>query len=91
MFHKAALTSRHEIEMFVEPSKWEMTTGEQGKAGEGDTFRGRRLHWDLFASSRSHGCITAWTSSDRRADAVASLCQGKPGSTSPTCPSGQNP
>lgn len=71
MFHKAALTSRHEIKMFVEPAKWEMTTGELGKAGQGDTFRARRLCWGLFASSRSHG----WSSSDRRADAAASPCQ----------------
>ena len=72
--------------MFVQPAKWEMTTGEQGKAEEGDTFRGWRLRWRLFASSLSHGCATAWTSSDRRADAAASPCPGKPGSISPTCP-----
>lgn len=35
MFHKAALTSRHEIKMFVEPGKWEMTSGDQEKAEEG--------------------------------------------------------
>lgn len=38
MFLKAALTSKHEIKTFVEPPKWEMTTEEQGKAGEGDKF-----------------------------------------------------
>lgn len=48
MFHKAALTSRHEIKMFVELHKWEMTTGDQRKAEEGDTFRGRRLCWRLL-------------------------------------------
>lgn len=86
MFHKAALTSRHEIKMFVELAKWEMTTGDQEKAEERDTFRGRRLNWRIFASSLSHGCATAWTSSGRRADAAASPCQGKPGSNLPCLP-----
>lgn len=86
MFHKAALTRRHEIKMFVELANWEMTMADQGKAEEGGTIRRKKLCWKLFASSLSHGSATAWTISDRRADAVASPCQGKPGSHSPACP-----
>lgn len=63
--------------MFVEPANWEMTMADWGKAEEGGTFRRKKLCWKLFASSLSQGSATAWTNSDKRADAGESPCQGK--------------
>lgn len=81
MFHKAALTSRHEIKMFVELANWEMTMADQGKAEEGGTFRRKKLCWKLFASSLFRGSATTWTSSDRSADAVALYAGERLGAT----------
>lgn len=91
MFHKAALTSRHEIKMFVEAPKWEMTRGQRGKR-EGEHIQRQKAALVNTVSTGFRCCTTAQTSSDSRADTAALPGQEKPRSVSSPCPTpGLNP
>lgn len=78
MFHKVALTSRHEIKMFMEVPKWEMTRG-QWRKQEGGHIQMQEAALRNTLSTDSHGCTTAQTSSDSRAETAALPDQEKLG------------
>lgn len=78
MFHNAALTSKHEIKMFVEVPKWEMTRG-QWRKQEGGHIQRQEAALGNTLSTDCRGCTTAQTSSDGRAETAALPNQEKLG------------